>query len=199
LTASAADDAAYGQTVTARADKIVAPLVLADADQAARVRDLVARQYVHLDTIQKWRDARLQAAKSTHPEAAALEAAILAIRDETGTKVAQLHAEFLARLAAELTPAQIDQIKDGMTYGVMPNTYRVYLEMLPNLTGEQKAQIHAWLVEAREQAMDGFTSAEKHAWFGKYKGRINNYLAKAGIDLKQAEKDMLARRKAGTP
>jgi hypothetical protein len=82
-----------------------------------------------------------------------------------------------------------------MTYGVLPLTFRVYQEMLPNLTAEQKTQIHAWLVEAREHAMDGFTSEEKHAWFGKYKGRINNYLAAAGYDMKQAEKDMLARQK----
>ncbi len=33
------------------------------------------------------------------------------------------------------------------------------------------------LWEAREHAIDGGSSEEKHAWFGKYKGRIiNNYL-----------------------
>ncbi|MNR53744.1 hypothetical protein D3C85_1738080 [compost metagenome] len=31
--------------------------------------------------------------------------------------------------------------------------------------------------------MDGGSSKEKHAWFGKYKGRINNYLSKEGYDL----------------
>jgi hypothetical protein len=67
--------------------------------------------------------------------------------------------------------------------------------MLPNLTAEQKAQILAWLTEARELAMDGSTSDEKHGIFGKYKGRINNYLAKAGIDMKQAEKELQARNK----
>jgi hypothetical protein len=110
-----------------------------------------------------------------------------------------LHADYLARLSAELTPAQIDQVKDGMTYGVLPLTYRVYQEMFPQLTADQKAQILAWLTEAREHAMDGGTSDEKHAWFGKYKGRINNYLSAAGYNLKQAEKEMFERKKRTAP
>ena len=31
--------------------------------------------------------------------------------------------------------------------------------------------------------MDAENSNKKHEWFGKYKGRINNYLAKRGYDL----------------
>jgi len=61
--------------------------------------------------------------------------------------------------------------------------------MLPNLTDAQKKQILDWLTEAREHAMDAESSDKKHAWFGKYKGRINNYLAAAGIDMKKAEKE----------
>jgi hypothetical protein len=57
--------------------------------------------------------------------------------------------------------------------------------MLPNLTTEQKKQIMTWLVEAREHAMDAETSEKKHGWFGKYKGRINNFLSAAGYDLKK--------------
>ncbi|WP_415907436.1 DUF3826 domain-containing protein [Oleiharenicola sp. Vm1] len=112
---------------------------------------------------------------------------------KTDAQLAALHAHYLAALATELTPAQIDAVKDGMTYGVLPLTYRVYQEMLPDLTAEQQAQILAWLTEAREHAMDGSTSEEKHAWFGKYKGRINNYLAKAGYNMKEAEKNLAHR------
>jgi hypothetical protein len=65
--------------------------------------------------------------------------------------------------------------------------------MLPNLTPEQNKQITDWLTEAREHAMDAESSDKKHAWFGKYKGRINNYLSKAGVDMKQAEKEWLER------
>jgi len=81
-----------------------------------------------------------------------------------------------------------------MTYGVVPNTYKRYLELLPSLTDEQKRTILANLLEAREYAMDAGSSEEKHALFGKYKGKINNFLSAAGYDLKQAEKELAARR-----
>ncbi|MGH8018178.1 MAG: DUF3826 domain-containing protein, partial [Opitutaceae bacterium] len=70
------------------------------------------------------------------------------------------------------------------------------VQVHPGLTGEQKRQILAWLAEAREHAMDAGSSEAKHAWFGKYKGKINNYLAAAGYDAKKAEKTWLERRKA---
>ena len=38
---------------------------------------------------------------------------------------------------------------------------------------------------------------KKHAWFGKYKGRINNYLSAAGYDLKKEGEDWQKRRQAG--
>jgi hypothetical protein len=147
---------------------------LGDAAKTERVAAIVARQYRDLRAIH---DAR-------EPDASA--------------RLEKLHGEFLARLAAELTPAQVDAVKDGLTYGVAPLTFRVYTEMLPNLTAEQKERIHAWLLEARELAMDRGSSEEKHTVFGKYKGKINNFLAAAGIDMKQAEKDLAARRKAAS-
>jgi thiol-disulfide isomerase/thioredoxin len=59
------------------------------------------------------------------------------------------------------------------------------MDMLQNLTQQQKDQMYAWLVEARELAMDEGSSDAKHAVFGKYKGRINNYLSAAGYDMKK--------------
>ena len=44
--------------------------------------------------------------------------------------------------------------------------------------------------------MDQGSSKAKHAVFGKYKGRINNYLAKQGYDMKQAENQWRQRIKA---
>jgi hypothetical protein len=177
-----------------RAEKIVAALKLADPDQATRVRDLVAGQYAALRVVHQSRDTGLKLAGEMADKTEAEHARTRA-RDAATARQNHLHYAFLAALAAELTPAQVEQIKDGMTYGVLPNTYRVYQEMVPTLTPAQKRQILAWLTEAREHAMDASSSEEKHGWFGKYKGRINNYLAKAGIDLKQAEKDMAARKK----
>ena len=186
-------------TLVQRAEKIVAALDLADAAQATRVRDVVAGQYAALRPVHEARDAAIQAARSrADSDKAAAEAALQSARDTATARQTELHYAFLARLSAELSPAQVEKIKDGMTYGVLPNTFKVYQEMLPDLSAGQRTQILAWLIEAREHAMDASTSQEKHGWFGKYKGRINNYLSKAGYDMKKAEREMLTRKK-GAP
>jgi hypothetical protein len=195
-TNSVADaDAAYARTINQRADKIVATLGMTETNKFNRVRDIIAQQYRDLSKIHDERDVRIramqaEAAKIEPENKAAADGPVAAVRAETKARLDQLHGEFLARLATELSPEQMDKVKDGMTYGVLPLTYGVYLRMYPDLTDEQKKQIMAWLVEARELAMDGSTSDEKHAVFGKYKGRINNYLSKAGYDAKKGEQNL---------
>ena len=101
-------------------------------------------------------------------------------------------------LSAHLTSAQVDQVKDGMTYGVLQVTYKGYNDMIPTLTSPQKEQIMSWLIEARELAMDAESSEKKHAAFGKYKGRINNYLSAAGYDLQKERAGWQERLKAAS-
>ena len=68
--------------------------------------------------------------------------------------------------------------------------------MIPTLKDYEKKQILAWLKEAREYAMDAENSNKKHAAFGKYKGRINNYLSKQGYDLTKEREAWYERVKA---
>ncbi len=172
----------YVRVTNERAAKIVAPLKITDAEQAQRVTDVIAQQYRDLSAIHDARDAALKAdPKPTEVHATALRA-------EADAKIIGLHRRFVARLGVDLTPEQVDAVKDGLTYGVVRVTYARYLELLPDLTTDQRREILANLLEAREYAMDAGSSDEKHAWFGKYKGRINNFLSKAGYDLKAAEK-----------
>jgi Spy/CpxP family protein refolding chaperone len=174
-----------------RATKIVSPLGITDDARSERVRDIIIRQYRDLSGIHEVRDKKIKQARETAgADKASTNAEIEAARAEAKPKLDKLHGEFLGRLATELSPEQVEKVKDGMTYGVLPLTYGVYLRMYPELTEEQKTQIKAWLTEAREQAMDGSTSDEKHAVFGKYKGKINNYLSKAGYDAKKAEQNL---------
>ena len=198
LHAPAAADDSYAQTARERAEKIVASLQLADPARIERVRALVSQQYQALHDAHARRDAALAAAKGSGVDKAAVVAASARVNAETEATVTSLHSAYLRALGAELSPQQVDQIKDGMTYGVVPLTFRVYQEMFPQLTTAQREQILAWLIEAREHAMDAGTSKEKHAWFGKYKGRINNYLAAAGFDAKRAERELAQRRPADT-
>lgn len=184
-----AQDAAYLRTISQRAEKIVVTLNIADASRSNSVHGILLQQYRDLNEIHSVRDKKIRTTVDMSDFAKAGTVA-QAARDEAKPKLDILHGEFLARLGAELSPAQVDKVKDGMTYGVVPLTYGVYLKMYPDLKDEEKRQIMAWLVEAREIAMDGSTSQEKHAVFGKYKGRINNYLSKAGYDAKKGEANL---------
>jgi hypothetical protein len=195
VTASDAE-AAYSKEIAKRADKVLAPLGITDEAQTNRVRDLITGQYRTLREVHAARDARINETKRGPGDAAIDEAWTKTARDAASLKLADAHRRFVARLAVELTPEQVDKIKDGMTYGVVGITYKRYLELFPNLRDEDKRELLADLIEARELAMDAGSSEEKHAVFGKYKGRINNYLSKAGYDMKQAEKDLAEKQKA---
>lgn len=189
LVASAApaladDSAEYRRVVEGRAAKIVDQIGVADSAQRDRVVSLIADQYAALSAVHDARDEKIDGASDSERQS---------LEDASHREVVVSHRRFVAALAAELAPAQVEAVKDGMTYNVAPNTYAVYLKMLPDLSDDLKRMIHANLLEAREHAMDAGSSKEKHGWFGKYKGRINNQLSAAGYDLKQAEKDMFAR------
>lgn len=182
-------EAAYTRTITERAEKIVAGLKLSDAAAASRVRDALIAQYRRLREIHADRDARLANLPADGDVRKSVESDI-------AMKLDAAHRRFLAVLSTALTPAQVDEVKDALTYGVVPGTYRRYQQLLPELSDEERAEVLAHLLEAREYAMDAGSSDEKHAWFGKYKGRINNYLSAAGYDLKAAENALAEREKS---
>ena len=180
----------YKEVIAKRADKIVAGLGSTDAVFNKKVSAVVADQYMALGSIHDERNAKIKAIKTKDTVLTADDkAAIDKLTANADKKLEKLHAKYLAKLSKLCTAEQVEGIKNGMTYNVLNVTYTAYQEMLPNLTPEQKKQILDWLTEAREHAMDAESSDKKHAWFGKYKGRINNYLAKAGVDMKQAEKE----------
>lgn len=167
----------YTQAIEGRTADILALLDIADPAQKGRVHDTIMAQYRALRTWHDENDAKLKAsARDTNAVA------------QINASLKTLHNEFLAKLAVNLTPEQIDKVKDKMTYGVVQVTYNVYVKMYPDLTEAEKKQIMTWLIEAREASMDQGSSAEKHAVFGKYKGRINNYLSKQGYDDKTGRK-----------
>ena len=186
------EDAERIRVTTERAQKIVAKLGIEDEARATRARDIIARQYRDLSDIHARRDAGLAATSGDKSE---VEKKAVAKTDAEHEQF-RLHYAFLAKLAVELTPSQVDQVKDGMTFGVVPITFQRYQELLPTLTDEQKRHIHSLLIEAREHAMDAGSSEAKHAMFGKYKGRINNYLSAAGFDLKAAERSLQEHQRA---
>ena len=169
-TPDAAAEANYVRAIEGRTSGILKALDLSDTNQAAKIHDIIIAQYRALRDWHDANDAKLKAAKGDTNAAAQIRASLKS-----------LHDEFLAKLSASLTPAQVDTVKDKMTYGKVQFTYNGYLASYPNLTEENKLKILDLLKAAREEAMDGGSAAEKTAVFQRYKGKINNYLSKQGL------------------
>ena len=180
----------YERVIAGRADKILATLDLVETASRDRVREALLDFY---RSVSSWHDAH--AADRTSLRSSQVDAAKekLAALD---AELATLRTAFLDRLAADLSPEHVAAIKDGLTFNVLNVTEHAYHDMIPTLTDEQKTKIRDWLVEAREVAISEGSSEAKHAVFGKYKGRINNFLSQQGYDLKQEERGWQDRRKA---
>ncbi|QNN44408.1 DUF3826 domain-containing protein [Pedobacter roseus] len=196
-TNAAADKETYTKMITDRAAKIVTNLGLTDARKTEKVTVIVRDQYSNLNDIYAARDARVKEIKEKNKDNKVERDSALAKDGRiVETALNKLHKKYISKLSAQLTNEQVELVKNGMTYNVLPITYKAYQEEILTLTEDQKKQILIWLTEAREHAMDAESSDKKHAWFGKYKGRINNYLSAAGYDLKKEGIEWEKRRKA---
>ena len=184
LSAQQYADPEYVKVTNERAAKIVEKLALNDKQKETAVTNIIAQQFRDLSKIQDERDAAVKKVKEDSGLTKEKQnEKIDKLKADADKSIDKLHKAYLKKLKTQLNEAKITVVKDGMTYGVLPITVTAYNDMIPTLTEAQKKYIYDALVEAREHAMDGGSSKEKHAWFGKYKGRINNYLSKEGYDL----------------
>jgi hypothetical protein len=180
-------DPEYIKVTNERAKKIVSKLDIDNELTASKVQDIIATQYQDLNVIHENKDISQSKIKADYKEnKVQLDKRLDKLEKNTNKKVASLHKKFINKLSKQIGPDKIDEIKDGLTYGVVPITYTGYVEMLPLLTDKQKKHILDLLIEAREIAMDKGSSKEKHAVFGQYKGKINNYLSAEGVEMKRA-------------
>lgn len=175
----------YIKIVTERSAKIVNTLSIADSVKYKKVLGNLVNQYSQLNNIHEQFKTSTEEIKKQTVSAEERSAQIKKEEEKKSSQLLQLHNSFLAHIKENLSEEQIELVKDGMTYRIFPITYAAYQEMILTLTAEQKTKIFEWLKEARELAMDEGSSDKKHAVFGKYKGRINNYLSAAGYDMKK--------------
>lgn len=189
-------DPKYVESIVKRSQKIVDKLGVQDAKVAEDVRNVIANRYFTLNDIYEVRDVKVKQIKESGLTGDAKNDALKVAEEVKDAALYRIHFAFPANLSLFLNEEQIEAVKDGMTYGVLKITYDSHLDMIPSLKKEEKAQIYAWLKEAREFAIDAENSDRKHACFGKYKGRINNYLAKRGYDLKKEREEWYKRVKA---
>lgn len=163
-------DAQYVANILKRAQKVTDKLGITYQPKGQNVLNIVANRYFELNDIYAERDTLKKKDKKLAQATA-------------DSKLYRSHFGYDAKLSMYLKPHEIETVKDVMTFNVLHVTFDAHCDMIPTLTNEEKAQIMAWLIEARELAIDAESSNKKHETFGKYKGRINNYLSARGYDL----------------
>lgn len=174
-------EAMYTASIENRVGDILVLLNLTNATQTARVHDIIIAQYRVLKARDAFIDAKLKA------EGKEINYSNRASQLQYESK--PLHDQFLASLSALLTPAQVETVKDKMTYNKVKVTYDAYCAIVPNLTDSDKSKILELLKAAREEAIDGGSAPEKSAIFQKFKDQINAYLDAHGHNVAQAFKD----------
>ena len=178
-------EAFYATTIENRVVDILKTLNLADPTKSNALHDALVAQYHEL----RVRDAAIDTRLKVDGKEVIYEnrAAQLAAQSKP------LHDQFLTKLAASLTPEQVEQVKDLMTYNKVKVTYDAYCAIVPGLNDAEKAKILELLKAAREEAMDGGSAPEKSAIFQKYKDQINSYLDAQGHDTAKAFEDWKAK------
>ena len=187
-------DKDYVNTILERSKKVTNALNITGTEKGTQVLNIVANRYFELNDIYEERDSLKKAASSLTGDAKKQAQAFA--ESQKDSKLYRSHFAFDANLSLFLDEAGIETVKDVMTYNVVKVTYDAQCDMIPTLKEEEKVQILAWLKEAREFAIDAESSRKKHEAFGKYKGRINNYLSKRGYDLTKAREEWAKRVKA---
>ena len=173
-------DPEYVKTIIDRSKKATDEISITWTVPGQNVLNIIANRYFKLNDIYEERDSL----KKTNKDLA---------EAQCDSKLYRSHYGFIADLSIYLNQNQIDKVKDVMTYNVVKVTYDAQCEMIPSLSDEEKKQIMAWLIEARELAIDAESSNKKHEVFGKYKGRINNYLSARGYDLTKEREEWYKR------
>lgn len=187
-------DKDYVNTILERSKKVTDALNITGTEKGTQVLNIVANRYFELNDIYEERDSLKKAASSLTGDAKKQAQAFA--ESQKDSKLYRSHFAFDANLSLFLDEAGIETVKDVMTYNVVKVTYDAQYDMIPTLKEEEKVQILAWLKEAREFAIDAESSRKKHEAFGKYKGRINNYLSKRGYDLTKEREEWAKRVKA---
>ncbi len=187
-------DPNYVETILKRSTKVTDALNITGTEKGKEVLNIVANRYFKLNDIYAERDSIKTVAKTLSGDAKKQKAEFAEMQKDQ--KLYKSHYGFIASLSLYLTDQEIETVKDVLTYNVVKVTYDAQCDMIPTLKDEEKKQILAWLKEGREYAIDAESSKKKHETFGKYKGRINNWLSKRGYNLTKEREEWAKRVKA---
>jgi len=132
---------------------------------------------------------------------AVLTANLRAVRDAHNAGLQldpTVHKDLIAGLQADLTPEQVDSVKDKLTINKVPITFKGYHQILPNLKPEDDRMILEQLQQAREDCLDVKNPDEMTPIFKKHKTEIERYLNSHGYDWAKSYKAFVDGQKAGS-
>src|SRR5678816_542047 len=111
-----AEEAAYRVAIEKRTADILALLEITEAQRSAKVHDIIVAQY---RALRDWHDAN----------DAQLKGATTGQSQQIKASLRAQHEKFIADLSAELTSAQVEKVKDKMTYNKVQVTYNGYVDI----------------------------------------------------------------------
>jgi len=183
-TPATAGDEATQRRIDAKAGRLLEAIKLDDAARAARVKAILGEW---LSTMWRWHgenDAQLKELWSQWNQARAVvpkdefPAEVIAHRiDDVYASLQPAYQTFIARLAQELTAEQVDALKETWSRSPgMKRTYNAYLEIVPDLTDEQKKVIFDRMLMAREDAMLTDADREIVNIYKRHKVKVEAYV-----------------------
>lgn len=167
-----------------KAERVVAVLQIEDVEKATRVKTIVSDWLVTMwrwherhddelaDLWTQWRHARAVVPKDEFP------GEVIAHRiDGVYSSLKPAYRAFIEKLSGELTAEQVDSVKEWWSRSPgMTRTYNAYLEIVPDLTEEQKRVIHERMLLAREDAMLTDSDREIIDIFKRHKVKVEQYV-----------------------
>ena len=183
LATASAEDATL-KRAEGKATRLVGGLQLADAARAERAKSILADWYLALWSWHGANDAQLRELWTQWNQARAVvpkdefPAEVIAHRiDDVYASLRPAYEAFVAKLSAELTPEQVDAIKESWSRSPgRKRTYNAYLEIVPDLNDEQKKVIHDRMLLAREDAMLTDSDKEIVSIYKRHKVKVEAYV-----------------------
>lgn len=180
----AAVDEATQKRADGKADRLIGALKLEDPAKATRAKAAAGEWFVTIWSWHKENDPKLKELWTRWNQARAVvpkdefPAEVIAHQiDDVYASLKPAYKLFVDRLAAELTPEQIDAIKESWSRSPgMKRTYGAYLEIVPGLNDEQKKVIYDRMALAREDAMLTDSDKEIVAIFKRHKVKVEAYV-----------------------
>jgi hypothetical protein len=182
--AAPAADEAMRKKIDQKVAKLVDTAKITDADKAAKVKAIGAEWFATMFAWHKEHDKELAALWTQWNQARAVvpkdefPGEVIATKiDEVYSSLKPAYDHYIQRLSAELTPEQIDTVKEAWSRspGAM-RTYNAYLEIVPDLSDKDKEVLKARMLMAREAAM--LTDADKEIKdiFKRHKVKVEQYV-----------------------